>query len=271
MIKQLLLLVLISVPLFFDAQTIRFNNRSIKDGLTQSSILTLIEDEKGFIWAGTQDGLNRYDGYRFKTFKHRIDDKHSLSNSFINSVKQDQKSLQIWIGTQNGGLNRYDPISSTFYTFPKDNILSKIDVQQLAIDNNGSIWFTTQNNGLYHYWPSNEKLEKYNTSNGFPFNKLNQLFIDGNNIWVGTKGRGIIVFNKKTKKNVIIDETKHLVDNTILTFSKFNKENILVGTNHGINSINKETFKVTTPKFLNNSNIDFATCFLIKKDRCNPG
>lgn len=266
MIKQLLLLVLISVPLFFDAQTIRFNNRSIKDGLTQSSILTLIEDEKGFIWAGTQDGLNRYDGYRFKTFKHRIDDKHSLSNSFINSVKQDQKSLQIWIGTQNGGLNRYDPISSTFYTFPKDNILSKIDVQQLAIDNNGSIWFTTQNNGLYHYWPSNEKLEKYNTSNGFPFNKLNQLFIDGNNIWVGTKGRGIIVFNKKTKKNVIIDETKHLVDNTILTFSKFNKENILVGTNHGINSINKETFKVTTPKFLNNSNIDFATCFLIKKD-----
>lgn len=266
MLKSFLLFFFISITILLNAQTIRFNKRSIKDGLTQSSILTLLEDEKGFIWAGTQDGLNRYDGYHFKTFKNRIDDKNSLSNSFINTIKQDKNSYQIWIGTQNGGLNRFDPKSSTFYTFPKDNILSKIDVQQLAIDNNGSVWFTTQNNGLFHYWPSNEKLEKYNTSNGFPFNKLNQIFIKGDDIWIGTKGRGIIIFNKKTKKSTIIDETHQLIDNTILSFENYDSENILVGTNDGINSINIRTHKVSTPKFVSKSNIDFATCFLIKKD-----
>ncbi len=143
-------------------QTVQFNKLSIKEGLSQSSILTLIQDDKGFIWAGTQDGLNRYDGYDFKVFKHRIDNKNSLSNSFINTIKQDSKSLQFWIGTENGGLNRYDPKSGVFYSFPKKHALSKIDIQQLEIDKNGSVWFTTQNNGLYHYWPSNDKIEIYN-------------------------------------------------------------------------------------------------------------
>jgi ligand-binding sensor domain-containing protein/class 3 adenylate cyclase/predicted metal-dependent HD superfamily phosphohydrolase len=249
------------------SQTVQFNKLSIKEGLSQSSILTLIQDDKGFIWAGTQDGLNRYDGYDFKVFKHRIDNKNSLSNSFINTIKQDPKSLLFWIGTENGGLNRYDPRSGDFFSFPKEHPLSKIDIQQLEIDKNGSVWFTTQNNGLYHYWPSNDKIEIYNQSNGkLPSNKLNKILIDENNIWLGTKGQGIIIFNKKTRKHFIINETKKLIDNTILSFTKYNKTQILVGTNTGINSINKKNFQVTIPSFLENDNIGFATAILTQKN-----
>ena len=264
---SLLFIVFLFLSLFSIGQTVRFNKLSIKDGLSQSSILTLLEDDKGFIWAGTQDGLNRYDGYHFKTYKHRIDDKHSLSNSFINSIKQDPNSLQIWIGTQNGGLNRFDPKTETFYTFPKSNILSQVDIQELAIDKNGSVWFTTQNSGLYHYWPSNDKLEKHNVSNGLPFNKLNQLLIVEDNIWVGTKGRGIIVFNKKTRKSKVIDENHELIDNTILSFLPLNKNEVLIGTNHGINVVNKTTLKVSKPYFIGEKNIDFATSILIQEDK----
>lgn len=245
--------------------TIRFNKRSIKDGLSQSSILSILQDKKGFIWIGTQDGLNRYDGYDFEIFKQRTDDENSLSNSYINIIKQDTNSSQIWIGTKNGGLNRFDPKTSTFFTFPKNNILSKVDIQQIAIDKNGSLWITTQNNGLLHYWPSNNKLEKFNISNGFPFNKLNKIIINNDKIWIGTKGRGIIVFNKKNKKYKIINETNKLIDNTVLSFANYGN-NILVGTNSGINIINKKTLDVKVPMFLNGNNINFANCFLIKQN-----
>ncbi len=256
--------ILITCSIF--SQRIRFNKLSIQDGLSQSSVLSLLQDDKGFIWLGTQDGLNRYDGTEFTTFKYRVDNEHTLSNSFINTIKQDSKTLQFWIGTENGGLNRFDPKEELFHRFPKDNILSKIPIQKLEIDKNGSVWFIGENRGLFHYWPSNNKLERYNISTGLPTNKLNSLLLDGENIWLGTKSQGVLIFNKKSRKTIIINEVNNLLDNNVTFINSFNDTELLIGTPNGVNKINKTTYKVDIPDFVEDENINFARSILVKKN-----
>ena len=83
---------------------IRFNHLSINDGLSQSTVYCILQDNQGYIWVGTQDGLNKYDGYSIDQYKHQIDNNQSLSNSYINALcKSDEGGF--WIGTQRGGLN----------------------------------------------------------------------------------------------------------------------------------------------------------------------
>jgi ligand-binding sensor domain-containing protein len=91
---------------------IRFKHISPDQGLSQSSINALLEDKQGFMWIGTQDGLNRYDGYRFKTYRHDVNDSHSLSSNWITALYQDDDGF-LWVGTHDG-LNRFDPLSQKF-------------------------------------------------------------------------------------------------------------------------------------------------------------
>ena len=88
---------------------IKFKHISIKDGLSQSSVNTIIQDKEGFMWFGTQDGLNKYDGYEFTVFKHLVDDTTTLTNSYINCLGMDYEE-QLWIGT-NSGISIYNPVS----------------------------------------------------------------------------------------------------------------------------------------------------------------
>ncbi|MCK7520427.1 MAG: hypothetical protein MZV64_23440 [Ignavibacteriales bacterium] len=84
----------------------------------------IFQDSIGFLWFGTEDGLNRYDGYNFKTFKPDPDAINSLSDRFITSITEDRDGY-LWIGTRQGGLNRYDPRSEQFmiYRHDKENPL----------------------------------------------------------------------------------------------------------------------------------------------------
>ena len=87
---------------------LRFDHISIEQGLSQSSVRVIFQDSRGFMWFGTEDGLNRYDGYNFKTFKPDPDVPASLSDRYITAILEDHEGY-IWIGTRLGGLNRYDP------------------------------------------------------------------------------------------------------------------------------------------------------------------
>ena len=91
---------------------IRFQQISIEAGLSQSSIDCLLLDSRGFMWFGTQDGLNRYDGYRFEIYKHDPADPDTLSNSYILSIYEDSSGT-IWIGTESG-LNSYQRSTNGF-------------------------------------------------------------------------------------------------------------------------------------------------------------
>ena len=91
---------------------IQFERISIESGLSQSSILCICQDSKNFIWFGTYEGLNRYDGYNFKVYKSEPENPHSLSHNTIESILEDHLGV-LWIGTEEG-LNRFDYIKEQF-------------------------------------------------------------------------------------------------------------------------------------------------------------
>jgi ligand-binding sensor domain-containing protein len=106
---------------FLPQSRIIFNHLVIDDGLSQSSVTCIFQDRKGFMWFGTQDGLNRYDGYNIKIFKNNPNDTTSLTNNFIFSIIEDQSGI-LYIETQGGAFHRYNPRSETFHIINKDQI-----------------------------------------------------------------------------------------------------------------------------------------------------
>ena len=91
---------------FAQLSNIRFDLISIEDGLSQSTPNTIIQDSKGFVWIGTQDGLNLYDGHKFRVFHNDPDDTLSLCDNFVHAILENSDG-SLWIGTENG-LNLYD-------------------------------------------------------------------------------------------------------------------------------------------------------------------
>ena len=113
-----LIFTLISSP-HIGAQTQKefvFHRLSIEHGLSQNSVTSIVQDKKGFIWFGTQDGLNRYDGYNFTIYRHDPDQSATLSNNYIHCISQDGDGF-FWIGTDGGGLNRFDPGLNRFISY----------------------------------------------------------------------------------------------------------------------------------------------------------
>ena len=88
---------------FSQQEQFSFERFSIEDGLSSSTINSIIQDKKGFLWIATENGLNRYDGYSFKVYLHNPDDSSSLSQNFIWSLAEDKDGF-IWAGTEGGGL-----------------------------------------------------------------------------------------------------------------------------------------------------------------------
>src|ERR1043165_6265498 len=90
---------------FSQQQQIRFEHLGINDGLSQSNVTCVLQDSRGFMWFGTQDGLNRWDGYQFTVYKNRVDDSTTISNNSIKSIAEDSEG-NIWVATWGGGLNK---------------------------------------------------------------------------------------------------------------------------------------------------------------------
>ncbi len=98
-----------------------FNHLSVEDGLSQSAVTCIFQDSKGFMWFGTQDGLNRFDGYNTKVFKNDPSDSTTLINNFIFSIYEDRES-NLYIENQGGGFQKYNPITESFIRLLKKSI-----------------------------------------------------------------------------------------------------------------------------------------------------
>ena len=96
--------------------TINFHHISAEEGLSQGSVTCIMQDDKGFMWFGTMDGLNRYDGYNIKVFKFNPSDSTSILNNFIVGLYKDD-SGNMYVETQ-GGFQKYDPLKENFKNFP---------------------------------------------------------------------------------------------------------------------------------------------------------
>ena len=132
------------------AQTIKFEHLTIDDGLSQGSVEHIVQDEHGFVWFCTRDGLNRYDGRGFKVFKHERDDASSISNNFVRQMVAGRDG-EYWIATKYG-LNRFYADTETFETFLHDpadtSSLSSNNVMRVLLDHTGTLWVGTWGGGL---------------------------------------------------------------------------------------------------------------------------
>ena len=124
----------------------RFEQLSVADGLSQNSVWSIIQDHRGYLWVGTRDGLNRYDGYEFTTFYHKENDPHSLPDNYVRCLMEDREG-SIWVGTFSAGLCRYMPEIDQFQLYPhvlEDPLtLSNPRVLSLLETSSGALWVGT--------------------------------------------------------------------------------------------------------------------------------
>jgi ligand-binding sensor domain-containing protein/signal transduction histidine kinase len=179
----------------------KFEHMSLVDGLSQSTVLSIYQDKEGFLWFGTGNGLNKYDGYNFTVFKHNPSDPNSLSNDYINIIYSDTKS-NLWIGTESG-LNKYNSSSGKITRYllsPKDkNSISFNRVMTINEDNSGNLWIGTYGGGLNLYDYTNDKFTRIVNSTGEKRCEYIWLSCKDKNgiLWFGTAG-GLMKFNTKT-------------------------------------------------------------------------
>ncbi|TLV01435.1 hybrid sensor histidine kinase/response regulator [Dyadobacter luticola] len=122
------------------AQSVKFNHLTTNEGLAQSHVSAILKDKKGFMWFGTEDGLNKYDGYVFTHYKHDAYDKSSISDSYIQDLLEDKQG-NLWVATSNG-LDRFDRTKNSFIHYFTQ------DINDLFEDSKNRIWLATQE-GLF--------------------------------------------------------------------------------------------------------------------------
>ncbi len=120
-----------------------FEHIGVDDGLSQSTVRVMYQDHLGYLWFGTDDGLNRYDGYAFKVFCHNRADSTTLSSSAIRLIIEDAAN-QLWVLTSDGVLNRYNPIDDTFDRFQVADTMGRMlngkSTSSLLVDPANKLW-----------------------------------------------------------------------------------------------------------------------------------
>lgn len=180
---------------------IRFEQVDQDDGLSQSSALALLQDRTGFLWIGTQVGLNRYDGYGFEVYKHSPRDPESLPENWVETLYEDHDG-ELWVGTQ-GGLALWQRQGNSFASFRHDpdnaSTLSGPWIRAITEDSQGVLWVGTQESGLNRRDPITGSFERFQHDPGNPEslgnNEIRALHVtrDGR-LWVGTLG-GLDVYD----------------------------------------------------------------------------
>lgn len=180
-----------------------FRSLDINNGLSQNTVHAILQDKQGFMWFGTKDGLDRYDGISFRAF---MKESGTLGNNFITSLYEDQQG-QIWIGTD-VGLYVYSPEHETVERFiMKSDLDTGIDytVNLVTGDKDGGIWVVTQSQAVFYYNPQTNKLINYlsDQSGRLKFGSLGQLYFDSDNVcWLDIRD-GNLYFSKDKLQTLV--------------------------------------------------------------------
>jgi signal transduction histidine kinase/ligand-binding sensor domain-containing protein/DNA-binding response OmpR family regulator len=221
-------------------EKIQFKHLTREQGLSHNFIWCVLQDKKGFIWIGTYDGLNRYDGRKFKVFKHSINDTTSLGANEVSALLED-RSGNLWVGTLGGGLAKYNSDKENFtrYVNYTDSSSNANSILTLCEDSSGIIWIGTNHGGLHYFNPESNKFISFRNipsdSTSLSHNKVYSLFEDSKgNLWIGTVGGGLNKFNREnnTFTRYYFDQhgPDNLGGNMITAISEDKSGNIWLGT-----------------------------------------
>ena len=218
----LILIFFLSISSFPQTEEYIFKQFTDADGLSQSTIFAMIQDQQGYLWLGTIDGLNRYDGYQFRVYVNDPSDITSISDNFISALYEDSDGF-IWIGTVNGYFNRFNRKTevfkrfyvndfftsmknpdTNFYEYPLAFSRNQINtITSITEDNEGFLWIGTWGNGIIKFDRKKENGEHIyydeNKPTSLSSNRVLDIFFDTNeDIWIATFGGGL---NKLDRNN----------------------------------------------------------------------
>ncbi|HSH18819.1 MAG TPA: two-component regulator propeller domain-containing protein, partial [Draconibacterium sp.] len=220
-IRYVLIFIFTTTCIIGEAQPRRFKHITSDNGISQSEVYSFLKDSRGFVWFGTVDGLNRYDGYDVEVFNTKRNDKHTISNNTIRSLAEDNFG-RIWIGT-NDGLNVYDPVTELFYQIPS-TLESDFAVWSMLIFNgqlilgtgNGLWRADIQTNDKKKIDSSIQKIKNIQNSNAI----RSVIKSEGGGIWILTSNNLSKIELLKNSEEATLKED--------FTFSKFQSANTIV-------------------------------------------
>lgn len=239
---------------------IKFNQITNKEKLSQNTINTITQDREGFMWFGSQDGLNRYDGYDFKIYKKNSQEINSLSENYISTLYED-KDFGLWIGTSDSGIVLYDKMHDEFIKNEALVELSNEYITSIAEDNESNVWISTFHNGLFKFSKTRNKLDKINfgllfenniSSNKIDIDNIMSIMFDeiNNKMYVGIWNCGLYLIDLEGKSHKHFcsggKSDNSLVSNKIRTIFKDSNQNVWIGTHDGLSK-----FSELQSKFIN--------------------
>ncbi|CAM2077489.1 MAG: sensor histidine kinase [uncultured Clostridium sp.] len=259
-LKRVGIFLFILVCVFFNnvyaqkINNINFNSMTIDDGLSQSLAEYIYQDSYGYIWIGTSDGLNRYNGNEFKIYKNSKNDKNTISNNAITSLVEDTNK-NLWIGTYSG-LNKMNLLTGdiTRYLISEDDKSSSNSViEELMVDSKGRLWVCSISS-LNLYDSKNDKFIKIETD---LFNdKVIQDISEDNNgvIWISTS-EGLYRYNSEKGKIEKFNDPKNIINNKNIFTIYYSNNKLWIGTkNYGLMIMDLNDYSIKSYEYNPNDN-----------------
>ncbi|NLD37757.1 MAG: response regulator [Desulfatiglans sp.] len=185
------------------SEKLKFTHIDMDEGLSLTTVTSILQDKKGFMWFGTYDGLNKYDGYDFTVYRHDPGDPFSLISNQIKSIYEDDEG-NLWITTFSG-ISRYDRDKDWFINYNTRNgyNLEKLDTWSIFKDKRGNFWVGTNDNGLIRYEESLNRATIYSADpdkkGALKSNIIRQVYEDSRgNLWIASENGGLYLHDYKT-------------------------------------------------------------------------
>lgn len=211
-------------------ENLHFKHLDITNGLSSNQVKTIYKDTRGYIWIGTVNGLNRYDGLSTRYFRKINGDSTSLPDNTINNIYEDN-SGKLWIVT-NSGLTFFDPETEKFSTnhplFHKNIPIPSDNIIDVFTDNENNLWLVNRSYGIYKYNPETDLIKHFETGVVLADEEINDISVDSEgNFWIINRGVSIEIFDPKKEK--VTNRYKSVLD--ILPYSP-NDYNLMVDENN---------------------------------------
>ncbi len=235
-------LCLLSFTVNAQSKVTTFQSLKEENGLSNNKVYDILHDSQGYIWFGTKDGLNLYDGYKFTVFKNDPEDSTSISSNYIQTLFEDSHG-QLWIGTYDGGLNLYDRNTRTFTSFKHTpnlpQSISSNNVYSIYEDKSQNLWIGTYGGGLCKFNPDQQNFtvfkQNWDDKNSLSSNAVFDIHEDRNGqLWLATFGGGLCIFDPVYQTFSAYTHTATnnftIPSNDLFAVAEDNKGNIWVGT-----------------------------------------